>query len=132
MSKRNAEKFIEEVRCNGELQEKLTKMGDAYQGDRKDLASAVRQNILPVAKEMNLPFTVEEYVECVKGQSQNRELTEEELNQVVGGVGNVDMSGSETGRDVTIVDQHVEYHETKNYFFIMPGADEDTLRALFG
>lgn len=128
MSKRNAEKFLEEAKQNKELQKRLTQLGEAYQGDERNLESVVKQNILPVAEEMNLLFTVEEYMECVRGQIRNRELSEEEMDQVVGGVGDVNMPESETGGDVTIIDQHKEY----NFYFVMPGAAPDMLKKLFG
>ncbi len=133
MAKKNAEQFIEMVNRDKELQEKLAQKGKEYQGDSSDLEAVAQQSVLPVAEELGLSFTAAEYLECVREQAGRKsaqkrgKLSENDLDQVVGGVsGDVNMQG-DIGGDMVVVDQSVN---VQNYY-VFPGASEDVLRALF-
>ena len=130
MSRKNAEKFIERANSDKEIQEKLAQRGKAYQGSSSDLEEVVRQNILPVAKELGLSFKPADYIKCLKEQSgrkkSSRKLSEDDLDAVVGGVGDVSISDSSAGGDINIWDMHVE----NNYYFVLPGASPEALSQL--
>ncbi|MDD3338232.1 MAG: Nif11-like leader peptide family natural product precursor, partial [Lachnospiraceae bacterium] len=118
------EGFMEEMEKHKELREKLVRIGKEYQGDPNDLNQIIRKNILPVAKELGYDFTEEEYRDCASERLKNRKLSETELDQVVGGVRDVNMDRSKTDGNVTIVDKSVTY----NVYLIFPGASTNVLK----
>lgn len=110
-SEKALEKFIEKMRQDEALQKRLNEAAEAYTGDVNNAEETVRQTIIPIAEEAGYRFSAEEYVARVKSEVQhklaNREMDEKELCTVVGGVGDVDVSGSDVNGDVTVVDQSV-------------------------
>lgn len=130
MARDNVEKFLVEVENNEEVQARLVSLGKAYKGDKKDIDEIIRSNILPVASELGYLFTEEEYKLYLSEQTaDNRKLSEDELDKVVGGVEDVSVSGSSVGGDVTVIDQSQKTYY--NNYFIFPGADEDAMKGLF-
>jgi hypothetical protein len=122
MAKTDVKKFIEKVQADKKLQEKLEQAGKDYQGDRRDLKAVVVQNILPIAEEEGLHFSADEYLEGITAKSGKQELSLDDLDEVSGGVGNVQVEG--TGGDITIIDRSV------NYYFVFAGADMDTVKKI--
>ena len=95
MAKENVAKFYDKLAEDAALAEKLNEMDKAFvekneaPTDGADLAfreKAVEAIVLPLAKEAGLPFTVEELKEYEQEQLKELNLSEDELEQVAGGV----------------------------------------------
>ena len=94
MAKENVAKFYEKLAQDAALAEKLNEMDKAFvekneaPADGADLAfreKAAEAVIIPLAKEVGLPFTLEELKEYEQEQVKNKALSEDELEQVAGG-----------------------------------------------
>ena len=94
MAKENVGKFYEKLAQDAALAEKLNALDKDFaekNGASTDDAAmrekAVDAIIIPLAKEVGLPFTIEELKEYEQEQMQNMTLSEDELDQVAGGGG---------------------------------------------
>ena len=93
MAKANAAKFYEKLQNDAALAEKLNEMDKnfAEQNGTSAEDAAMREKaaeaiILPLAQEVGLPFTLDELKEYEQEQLKGLNLSEDELEQVAGGV----------------------------------------------
>ena len=92
MAKENVGKFYEKLAQDAALAEKLNALDKDFaekNGTSADDAAmrekAVEAIIIPLAKEVGLPFTLEELKEYEQEQMKEMNLSEDELDQVAGG-----------------------------------------------
>ena len=94
MAKENVGKFYDKLQEDAALAEKLNEMDKAFvekneaPADGADLAfreKAVTAVVIPLAKEVGLPFTLEELKEYEQDRLKEMNLSEDELDQVAGG-----------------------------------------------
>ena len=92
MAKENVGNFYEKLAQDAALAEKLNALDKDFaekNGTSSDDAAmrekAVDAIIIPLAKEIGLPFTLEELKEYEQEQMKNMTLSEDELDQVAGG-----------------------------------------------
>ena len=92
MAKANVGKFYEKLAQDAALAEKLNALDKDFaekNGTSVDDAAmrekAVEAIIIPLAKEVGLPFTLEELKEYEQEQLKEMNLSEDELDQVAGG-----------------------------------------------
>ena len=92
MAKENVGKFYEKLAQDAALAEKLNALDKDFaekNGASTDDAAmrekAVDAIIIPLAKEVGLPFTIEELKEYEQEQLKEMNLSEDELDQVAGG-----------------------------------------------
>ena len=92
MAKENVGKFYEKLAQDAALAEKLNALDKDFaekNGASTDDAAmrekAVEAIIIPLAKEVGLPFTLEELKEYEQEQMKEMNLSEDELDQVAGG-----------------------------------------------
>ena len=92
MAKENVGKFYEKLAQDAALAEKLNALDKDFaeknEGSADDAAmreKAVEAIIIPLAKEVGLPFTLEELKEYEQEQLKEMNLSEDELEQVAGG-----------------------------------------------
>ena len=92
MAKENVGKFYDKLAQDAALAEKLNaldkKFADTNEGSADDIAfreKAVAAIVIPLAKEVGLPFTLEELKEYEQEQLKEMNLSEDELEQVAGG-----------------------------------------------
>ena len=92
MAKENVGKFYEKLAQDAALAEKLNALDKDFaekNGASSDDAAmrekAVEAIIIPLAKEVGLPFTLEELKEYEQEQMKEMNLSEGELDQVAGG-----------------------------------------------
>ena len=92
MAKENVGKFYEKLAQDAALAEKLNALDKDFaekNGTSADDAAmrekAVEAIIIPLAKEVGLPFTLEELKEYEQEQLKEMNLSEDELDQVAGG-----------------------------------------------
>ena len=93
MAKANVGKFYDKLQEDAALAEKLNEMDKAFvekNGTSADDAAmrekAAEAIILPLAQEVGLPFTLDELKEYEQEQLKGLNLSEDELEQVAGGV----------------------------------------------
>ena len=93
MAKANVGKFYDKLAQDAALAEKLNEMDKDFaekNGTSVDDAAmrekAVEAIIIPLAKEVGLPFTLEELKKYEQEQLKELNLSEDELEQVAGGV----------------------------------------------
>ena len=93
MAKANAAKFYEKLQNDAALAEKLNALDKDFaekNGASTDDAAmrekAAEAIILPLAQEVGLPFTLDELKEYEQEQLKGLNLSEDELEQVAGGV----------------------------------------------
>ena len=103
MAKENVGKFYEKLAQDAALAEKLNALDKDFaekNGTSADDAAmrekAVEAIIIPLAKEVGLPFTLEELKEYEQEQMKNMTLSEDELDQVAGGKRKWSKSGKGT------------------------------------
>jgi lactobin A/cerein 7B family class IIb bacteriocin len=95
MSIENVKKFYEAVSKDASLKQKFVELSQKYQGqpmDETKAMAAMEQEGLPLAAQMGYSFTMDDlkaYSEEMKQPDISRELSDEELQAVVGGAGNV-------------------------------------------
>ena len=92
MAKENVGKFYDKLAQDAALAEKLNALDKDFaekNGASSDDAAmrekAVEAIIIPLAKEVGLPFTLEELKEYEQEQLKEMNLSEDELDQVAGG-----------------------------------------------
>ena len=92
MAKENVGKFYDKLAQDAALAEKLNALDKDFaekngtsSNDAAMREKAVEAVIVPLAKEVGLPFTLEELKEYEQDQMQNMTLSEDELDQVAGG-----------------------------------------------
>ena len=94
MAKENVAKFYEKLAEDAVLVEKLNALDKDFAekneapADDTDIAfreKAAAAIVLPLAKEVGLPFTIEELKEYEQDQLKKMNLSEDELDQVAGG-----------------------------------------------
>ena len=102
MAKENVGKFYDKLAQDAALAEKLNALDKDFaekNGASSDDAAmrekAVDAIIIPLAKEVGLPFTLEELKEYEQDQVKNMTLSEDELDQVAGGSGGKRSKGLE-------------------------------------
>ena len=95
MAKENVGKFYEKFAQDAALAEKLNALDKDFaekNGTAADDAAmrekAVEAIVIPLAKEVGLPFTLEELKEYEQDQMKEMNLSEDELDQVAGGRSN--------------------------------------------
>lgn len=81
MAVENANEFMGLIRTDEELQAKLTEAGKAFAGDNGDEKGLFEAVVAPLAAEVGLPFTFEEYNEVAA----SREIDEADLDAIAGG-----------------------------------------------
>lgn len=86
MAKENVKKFYEELKNNKELREKLLKAQENYEGDKSNRQEAAEAIFITVAKEAGFDFTVQELKDGEQEISCEKGISEEELENVSGGV----------------------------------------------
>ena len=93
MAKENVGKFYDKLQEDVALAEKLNALDKDFaeknEGSADDIAmreKAAEAIILPLAQEVGLPFTLDELKEYEQEQLKELNLSEEELEQVAGGV----------------------------------------------
>jgi len=94
MAKENVAKFYEKLAQDAALAEKLNALdrdfaekNDAPADDMAVREKAAEAIVLPLAKEVGLPFTIEELKAYEQEQLKEMNLSEDELDQVAGGRG---------------------------------------------
>ena len=102
MAKENVGKFYDKLAQDAALAEKLNALDKDFaekNGTSADDAAmrekAVEAIIIPLAKEVGLPFTLEELKEYEQEQLKEMNLSEDELDQVAGGSGGKRSKGLE-------------------------------------
>ncbi|KHM48443.1 Nitrogen fixation protein of unknown function [Anaerovibrio lipolyticus DSM 3074] len=92
MAKENVGKFYDKLAQDAALAEKLNALDKKFaekNGASSDDAAmrekAVEAIVIPLAKEVGLPFTLEELKEYEQDQMKNMTLSDDELDQVAGG-----------------------------------------------
>ena len=137
MAKENVGKFYEKLAQDAALAEKLNaldkdfaeKIGTAAD-DAATREKAVDAIIIPLAKEVGLPFTLEELKEYEQEQMKNMTLSEDELDQVAGGRKKQQKSGKSdrTGAGAYCAFLGVGFGKTERkgntaYCFLLGGSD---------
>lgn len=93
MAKENVKKFYEAITQDEAWQQKLAELSQKYQGEtmnEEKRTQMVNDDILPLAAQMGIPFTLEElkqYETDMKQTNGNSELSDDELEAVAGGGG---------------------------------------------
>ena len=91
MSVENVKKFYEAVSQDESLKQKFVELSQKHQGEEMDeakLMSLIEQEALPLAKQMGYSFSMDDlktYGEEMKQANMNCELSDGELEAVVGG-----------------------------------------------
>lgn len=92
MAKENVAKFYEKLVEDATLAEKLNDLDKAFAAKNEGVADdiAMREQaataiVIPLAKEVGLPFTLEELKEYEQEQLAGMALSDDELEQVAGG-----------------------------------------------
>jgi len=91
MAKENVKKFYEAITQDEAWQQKLAELSQKYQGEtmnEEKRTQMVNDDILPLAAQMGIPFTLEElkqYETDMKQTNGNSELSDDELEAVAGG-----------------------------------------------
>ena len=83
MSQESTKKFMEQLRGDQALQEKLAAATAAFPGDLSDEKAVFEAVLAPIAKEAGFDVCYEDAVELAKATTD--ELTDDELDQVAGG-----------------------------------------------
>ena len=92
MSVENVKKFYEAVSQDETLKQKFVELSQKYQGQQMDEAkgmSIFEQEALPLASQLGYSFSMDDlkaYGEEMKQADMNRELSDEEMEAVTGGV----------------------------------------------
>jgi len=93
MSVENVKKFYEALSQDEAMKQKFMRLSQKYQGQQMDeekVMDITEQEVLPLAAQMGYSFTMDDlksYGEETKQAGMNRELSDEELQAVVGGGG---------------------------------------------
>lgn len=93
MSMENVKQFYQLVVTDQELRQQLTVLSEQSEVQAMDqykVASLIEQQIIPIATQRGLPFTMEDlerFNQELKEASENGELSVEELDSVAGGLG---------------------------------------------
>lgn len=117
MSKENVKRFVDLVRADKKLQEMMKNFQEECKDEQVDIDDAIDKIIISEAEKRRLLFTVEEYKEYVRRNFEKRELDDDSLGMVVGGVSG-DVTVNNPKGDVTIIDSSVNYYY--NMFFVFP------------
>ena len=137
MAKENVGKFYDKLAQDAALAEKLNALDKDFaekNGTSVDDAAmrekAVDAIIIPLAKEIGLPFTLEELKEYEQEQMKNMTLSEDELDQVAGGRKKQQKSGKSdrTGAGAYCAFLGVGFGKTTRkgntaYCFLLGGSD---------
>ena len=139
MAKENVGKFYDKLAQDAALAEKLNALDKDFaekNGASTDDAAmrekAVEAIIIPLAKEVGLPFTLEELKEYEQEQIKEMNLSEDELDQVAGGRVRAGGSGKGDGESSKPVAYcaflglgfgKTERKGTTAYCFILGGSD---------
>lgn len=133
--KKGLQQFVDKISEDSALRERLQKAADGYEGDKTNMEAMVDSTIIPIAEKEGYVFSASDYIIYLKKEVERRlantAVSDDELFAVSGGVGDVEINGDTTG-DVTIIDQHEEYHQY-NYninIILTPDTSPDTMRAL--
>ena len=127
MKKDNVKGYLELVEKDNSVKLKLKEKLDNYKGDMADANDMTQQVIIPIAKDLGFSFTAEEYIKYLENSSKNYELSDDDLFQVAGGTGDVNVENNNVDGDVNIIDNHTE----TNYYFVFPGASQEALAELY-
>lgn len=90
MSKENVGRFLAFIQGNEEYKKKFECISNKYEGKKfteKEKDKIILEEVIPIAKSIGYDFTVDEFHEVLKPV--NRELTDEELDEAVGGRGQI-------------------------------------------
>ena len=128
MSVENVKKFYEVLSQDKEIQQKFIDLNQKYQGQQMDEAkgmSIFEQEALPLAKQLGYEFTIDDlksYGEEMKQAKMGCELSEEEMQAVVGGDFLCFIGGGGDGVVCVFFGIYVEqYKSLKSCFFIGAG-----------
>ena len=86
MAKENVKKFYDEISKNKELQEKFVAVQKGYEPEGKSEEEIFEDIVLPIVKEAGYEFTMSEYREAQRDAMAEKGISEEELENVSGGV----------------------------------------------
>ncbi len=86
MAAENVKAFFEALSKDEALQQALKEKEVAYTGSKEDREAIIEGILIPVAKEAGYTFTMEELEEFEKDMCTDRELDEDELEAIAGGV----------------------------------------------
>lgn len=86
MAKENVGRFYRELWKNESLQKKIIEAQEKYDGDINDRNAIVNEVVIPVAKESGYDFTAEEVLEEERAKMEEHNISEDELENVSGGV----------------------------------------------
>lgn len=100
MAQGNVDKFIEQIRCDEELQAKLKEATDTYDGPKDDRA-LFEAIVEPLAEQAGLPFTFEEALAATAAE---RDLSDEEVEAMAGGAGCYVFGGTDEGFEAGVGD----------------------------
>lgn len=112
MAKENVKKFSQEVLANKELQEKIMAAQKDYDVEGKSEEEIFEDILLPIAKETGFEFTISEYKSAQRDTMAEKELSEEELENVSGGGWNCFIFGESLG---ICVGPGAEYQEEDSH-----------------
>ena len=94
MKKDNVKGYLELVEKDNSVKLKLKEKLDNYKGDMADTKDMTQQVIIPIAKDLGFSFTAEEYIKYLEDSSKNYELSDDDLFQVAGGTGDVNVENN--------------------------------------
>ncbi len=135
MAKANVGKFYEKLAQDAALAEKLNALDKDFaeknEGSADDIAfreKAVAAIVIPLAKEVGLPFTLEELKEYEQEQLKEMNLSDDELDQVAGGRKKKIMKGERSDGGAYCAFLGVGFGKTERkgntaYCFILGGSD---------
>ena len=116
--KKGLNEFIDRMKADKDLTERLLKADAEYTGDRQDIYQVVRINILPIAEEEGYSFTAEEYVNEIQARMGNQRqeglLSDDDMDAVAGGTEDVNLEGATINGDLIIIDESVNIKQ--NYY----------------
>lgn len=132
-NKKGLDGFIAYMKKDTELTKRLQEAADNYEGNKTNMNEIINGTVIPIAAEKGFSFSAEEYIKYLQTEVENRlaniAVSDDDISVVSGGVGDVEVSGDTNG-DMTIVDNHTEYHVTQINIIITPETSPETLRAI--
>ncbi len=93
MAKENVKLFYEALAADKNLQNKVIKTNEKYNGqqiDKETFEQIFKKEFLPIAKEAGFDFTWEEFIEVMEENKDTKKISDDELVAVAGGTGNLD------------------------------------------
>ena len=85
MAMENVRKFYEKLSTNKELQEKFLSVQKGYEAEGKSEEEIIEDIIIPLAKETDCEFTMDEFIDAQRDLVAENGISEKELENVSGG-----------------------------------------------